>query len=1171
MRRIVIGTLAAALVSSIGLASGWRDLLEADAAGRLLEARERALGMVAAQPDSPEAVAAAAWWIDHWRVMPEPEAILEAAPAHRSPDLEFALGAVAGFLRHEPPPGTLAVAELAGPFGSFDRVDLERDVWPADGELPPMGTGWSPENRPFRLVLRSARGWIEPASPMLRTGVYLAAWTLRTAETADGWLVVELDANADVALDGVRIARARPLDTLGPETLWFQTHLEPGLHRLRVAMASTQVPAVRVRWIRSSGAAPGVETAPVAPGVRLAASRARPVVPPVEAGLTTAGGTAPGVERELLTATLVSLRQSPLEERRHLEAALRADPGSRLAHLELARFFLERPTGAAASIDYRRCREELGKAGKCPGALILEHRLDMRQERHEDADAILDRLLEEAPDDPRVMVMALRRAIRNRWTREIGEGLDRLAAVLSGSPSLVDLRLDGLDAMDRLGEHRHRLEALAAVEPLHEGLLDRLYETTDLGAALRVIEARRAAGDDPDLDLQRIRLLLDLGRNAEAKEALSEARDRWGDLYQLDQLAIEIAVAEGGRSDAAAALEAALAHAPASIDLRTLLWRWGGTPFFAPWRTDGTDLVEKARTEQAGDADAVLVLDQAVERVFPDGSSLHYYHGMTLAFTPQGARQAAALNLLPGAELLRVRILKEDGTVVVPADLSAKPGTVLSGVKEGDVVEQEYVAAIDRTGGSIRGHMSPYIYRFADSDRAFGLSEYILLHPPDLSLEIEGNLDGVERTETRHGGLVATTFRVDQVPAIPMEPFSPPMQELLPWVTYGFGVTWAAVGDIVLDRVMGLLPGSPELSDWAAPFLAGPSPLENRLRRLVAALVDEVDRGDAPLESGTTAGASFSVRRGNRLGILLSVLRDQGLDVGLVLTRPLAYARTHLKVPGMDLFGVPLVRVREGDETVWIDLAEETAGVGHIQPQFQGSDGLLLHVSDPSRPSEYLERLPAFPNPEQAERVRLEGRIAADGSADVVVEVNLRGERAHQLVDAIRTLPEDRVGMVYEQIASGLFTGASGVRGTILDPDGSPRLSLSLHLDRACEESPEGGLVCRELNLVRPLSDALASLPERRFPLVLQLPVVRIHELTLHLPPGWTADPKPRRLESEWGSLVEERTVDGGVLHSRLELTIPAQKVPPGRYPEFARFCHAVDGLMTRPIRIVPR
>ena len=58
-------------------------------------------------------------------------------------------------------------------------------------------------------------------------------------------------------------------------------------------------------------------------------------------------------------------------------------------------------------------------------------------------------------------------------------------------------------------------------------------------------------------------------------------------------------------------------------------------------------------------------------------------------------------------------------------------------VEPGDIVEEEYVAWVGPTGASRDGHLPPYIYRFADPDRAFGLSEYVLLVPPEIDAEAE--------------------------------------------------------------------------------------------------------------------------------------------------------------------------------------------------------------------------------------------------------------------------------------------------------------------------------------------------------------------------------------------------------------------------------------------------
>ncbi len=1167
MRRRVFVTLALLLVPALASA-GWMELVQSDARGRLTEAREQALRLVESAPDSPTAVAAAAWWLNRTEVLKEPEALLDEAPQKGSPELGFVLGSLRGRLRHEPPPGVVGTAELAGPFGGFDLIDLDRRVWPSDKDLPAPGTRWDADWKPFRLRFSSRDGWIGPPRPLLRTGVYLACWSLSTPSPVDGWLVIELDANADIELDGKVLSRVRPLENLSAEVIWYRVHLQAGVHRLRVAMASTVVPRARARWLDVEGRALPLKEGPPSLTGGWAASRAERSLPPVEAALRAALAARPSLEERLLAAALASVREAPLDERRQLEASVAAAPDVPWGHLALAGFFLTEPTGSDNSVDYRRCREELGKVEDLPGALVIERELDLRQKREEDAETILDRLLEKAPSDPRVQMLALQRAIKRGWTREIEEGLGSLASSLAGSSTLVDLELDAMKATDQLDRYTTRLRALATTDPLHDGLLDRLLDTSSYRAALTVIDALRASGEDPTLDMERIRLLLSSGQLEAAQAAHQEAEDRWGPLFPLDQLGLQLALESGGKTQALRTLERALEHAPSSIDLRLLERRWGAHPFWEPWRTDGLDLVREARAKGGGEADAVLVLDQAVERVFPDGSSLHYYHGMTLAFTPEGAKQASVLNILPGAELLQVRILKEDGSVEIPADLGSSSGSGLEHVEPGDVVEQEYVAAIDRATGLGRGHMSPYIYRFADSDRAFGLSEYVLLYPPDLKISIDGNLEGVTREQRTVDGLTASSFRVTEVPPVPMEPFSPPSQELLPWVTYGFGVAWTDVGDIVRDRVLRLLRGSPELDQWARPLLSADGSPKDRIRKLVASLIDTVEAGKALLDPNSTAGKAFSLKRGNRLGVLLGVLRGAGWSTDLVLTRPLVYAGTHLAVPSMEVFGIPLVRVQRDGETVWIDLAEENAGVDHIRPQFQGSDGLLIPISDATKASSYLKSLPHFQNPDEAERVSLAGTVTKNGDADVEVRLSLRGTQARRLIEAVRSLPEDRVGMLYEQVASGLFRGASQVKGTILDPEEHPVLSLSLHLDGACEPS-DGSLDCRQLTLPAPLSPTLASLPERRYPLVLQLPLIRIHELELRMPDGFSADPTPRHFQAEWGSVTERRSVEGRTLRSRLELNLPAQKIAPERYPDFARFCHAIDELLTRPVRLV--
>ncbi len=1160
MRRRVLA-LAVALAATHWATGAYVDVLRADAAGDLPAAREAALAAMREDPAGADAAAAAVWWLRRADLLPGPAAPLELELAAPSPELAAALAELEGELERRPPAGTLATVELSGPFGVLDTLDIERGVVPPDGELPPEGPPHD-DAAPWRLTLATLDGWAQPPRALLRPGVYLAAWTFVVPSDVEGWMVLEADAAADVAVDGRPADRVRPVRRLDATTRWYRVRLPAGRHRVRVAFASRGVPRVRLRLLDLSGAPlavapPGEGTAPGRPAT------VRRALPPPEDALATAGG---GVERALVAAALAGYRGDWVRARRALEAAPEG-PGEALVHLELARLFLERPTGGDDEVDRRRAAAELDRAGDLPGAVLLRHRLAATSGREEDAERLLEAAQRAAGDDPRVVLLALERAIRLGWSREIEDGLEHLEELLGPSPFLADHRLDALDALDQVAERNRLLERLAVTDPLRPGLVDRLLDAARLEAAVRVLRTVTARSDDLDAEIELVQLLLRRERPREALDRLRAIRARWGAVARLDQLELVAAGMAGEPRRGEEALERLLAERPGDLSLRTLAWSRGARPFYEPFVRDPVPLLERARREAHGDVDAVLVLDQAVERVFPDGTSVHYYHGVTLALTPEGARQAADLNLLPDAELLTVRILHPDGTAEVPADLSPRPGARLEHVEPGDAVETEYVAAIPRAAVVGGGHLSPYIYRFADADRAFGLSEYTLLVPPGLSVEVEGNLAEVEVTRARRGGLDVITYRVENAPPRPSEPFAPPEQELLPWVTYGFGVTWEEVGDLMRDRTLAALAGSPELAAWAAQRLAGGG-LEASLRAAVDDLVDRVRPGSRDLDLDTTAGAAFARGEGDRLGILLAALLERpGWRVDLVLSRPRVYAGSHLRVPTTAAFGVPLVRVSDGAATVWVDLAEERRGVGHIRAELQGSDGLVLPLDDPRRPTAYLKRLPEFPNPDLEERVTLRGRVREDGSARLTLTLALRGRNSLRLLDAVRRLPEDRVQQLYARVAASLFPGALEVRGRVEETAGeAPRLVLEFTLERACE--PAGEVVeCRPLVLAKPLSPALASLPERRYPLVVDLPVLRRYTVELELPEGWVAAAPPRRLEAPFGTVRERLEASPGRWRSVLTVKIPAVTVPPPRYPEFARFVHAVDELVTRPPR----
>ena len=1158
--------LAAILTVSLPVSAGWWEVWRDDMLFELGAAREQALAAVTENPSSADAVAAAMWWLANIENLPAPEEILSVTENDRDPELGFILALIETRLRFEAPASFLKTAELAGPFGVFSSLDLERDVVPPDDGLPPLGTRWRNQSAAVRLAVRNPDGRHSPPVAMAVDGVYLIAWNLEAAEDVTGWLVVEAQGGYNLEVDGLVVDRRRDCGLEDPETNWYRIRLARGAHRLRVELASPNGPGVRVSVLDDRGGSTAGVRATDRPSDVWTGSEVEISLPPAEAELSKRLEDGGGSTAELLLAAqLARGRGDPITEYGWIERARANDPKNPWTAFALARHKFREDGDGHGAESSRRTAQLLREATSIPGSRLFERAVAAREGRAEDAERLLDELMKSNGDDVRILRIWVREAVRRGWASEAEEGLARLETALPDSLSVTGLRLEVLSSLERWREREMLLRALASAVPVETRWIGQLGSSCLVGEAVAAAETLQGEIDDPDFDVQLVRLHLENGDREAARMELERARAEWGDLPIFDQLAL---VAAGGDPEAMQrAVAGALERDPSNLQLLTLAWRFGRDPFYAPFQVEARTFAAE-HNDLGADVDAVLLLDQAVERIFPDGSSLYYYHGLTRANTPVGVRRASLLQPLPDAYLLKVRVLKPDGRKVVPSELTPNQGAItLSDVEPGDLVEEEYVARVAATGATRDGHLPPYLYRFADPNRAFGLSEYVLLVPPGIDLQVDGNFKGLERSEQQWQGLRMLNWRAERVPPMPTEPFAPPAQDLMPWLNYGFGVTWQDVGDAVRDRVLPVLRLSPELREWSQLVLEGET-AEEELRTLVTALIDTVEPGGGELAVGAAAGDSFRRRRGNRLGILAAVLADAGWGVDLVLTRPWTDRGQRLRVPTLDAFPAALLRLESGGEELWVDIREEKRGVNHINPIFQGSDGLVLPLTRPRAPVTLIEDLPTFPNPDLEETVKVRAEISAEGDARIEFQMPLRGAQADRLLERVESVPVDQEEMVYRQLAVSLFAGASAVEGNIdRSPDGAV-IDLEMLVRNACD-AEEGELVCRSLVLARPLVPVLASLPERTYPLVLRVPIKRRLELELVPAPGWEPTHRaPRRLEAEWGSVGEDLEKGAGSLRSVLHIALPAQTVATEDYAAFARFCQAVDELSTRPPRL---
>ncbi|MCD4750093.1 MAG: DUF3857 domain-containing protein [Thermoanaerobaculales bacterium] len=1160
-RRKLVGALIVFSCAAGFSSADWWDVQVADVQLDLFRARQEALDTLETGSSEADALAVAGWWYENLDNLFDPGEILRVGLGKGGAELNFHLGRIAAELQATPPPGALNEVELSGPWGVFGRLDLERDELPLDQDIPPLGTPWRGPGSQYNYRIQTEDGWIGVPPSLQMGGVTVAGWTLLAPDDIEGWLVVEAEGSLRLEVDGFPIDQVPFAGVEGPEILWYRIRWAAGPHRIRLAFAPAETAAARLTLFDAESRPLSLDNTAPSPGPWAPSSTvAGEPTPPEEPGKSV-----DDVQGLLRAAELANLRGHTARQRQYLETALAAAPDESMVQLAVAAFFLLESTGAAPEVDFRRTRDHLRKCSGLPITPLVEHLLALRQGRTEDVERLKEELTTGESKDPRILQLKLVQAIHRGWVHEAETTLSALESRLGDTEALVRWRLDVLGRLEQWNARRATLLRLAEAAPSRRRNVTLLATACCTDLAVDLVHQLRTRVVDPDLDADLVRLLIRADRTREAQAELAAALDRWGRLPALG--ALRLVLAEGDAEDFASALKQAIALRPHDLDLRSLAWRRGILePFWAGFQVDALEFAGQATTSEEG-VDSVLLLDQAVERVFDDGSSLYYYHGLAKALTPAGARRAATLEQMPDAQRLTLRIIKADGTVVFPADIKTDGANVVLGeVEPGDLVEEEYVAAVPSSAPGIRGHLSPYIYRFSDSTRVFGLSEYVIVAPVGLDLQVDGLFAGLEYSENTDGGLRMLHWRAEDVPAIPNEPFAPPTQELQPWVTYSFRMSWQDVGDLLRERLLASLRTSKELDEFAAHYLDHDQedPV-GALRSLVGAVIDRVEPGPTLLDLGTTAGEAFSRGRGNRLGIVAGALRSAGRPVDLVLSRPTPFVGTHLDVPSMDVFGIPLLRVEHEGREIWIDLKQAQTGVDYLSPSLQGSDGLALPLGDP-RASVYLvSELPSFPNPQLVERSALEVKLDADGGARLSFHMWLLDAQASRFAENLGVLPEDKIDLVFRRLANSSFPGAEGVVGTIEKEDSSLEVSLDFRLSAACDPEDET-MSCAALAASSPIAPILATLPKRRFPLILQQPILRRFERELLPPPGWEAPTAaPRHLDSRWGSVHESLTTKGPSLHSCLVLEVHAARIEPEDYPEFARFCRAVDELVGRP------
>lgn len=587
--------------------------------------------------------------------------------------------------------------------------------------------------------------------------------------------------------------------------------------------------------------------------------------------------------------------------------------------------------------------------------------------------------------------------------------------------------------------------------------------------------------------------------------------------------------------------------------------------------------------EQYPRADSLAVLDIAVLRLYPDGSSREYTH-QAFRLLSEASRESLA-NMRTRGEILALRTLTPDGRSLEPVNALGQGAYVMPGLEVGATIEVAY-ATRNRGTRSWRVQNGPFYFQDFTFKQPFLLSRYVVILPRGLDIEVvERNLRERDpelfarverREEQREDGTRVLVYETRSAPRLEPEIRMPDRDELIPSVRLVERRNWLEVAEYLESSLLGITRPTPRLESFLdsvrADLPAGSTPAD-LVRALHARINDLVKSQQGP----RAADGILLERSGNRTVLFKALIDLAGIPAHWVFARPreeLAPS-SELARPGPELFNDLLVLVEPPEsEPAWVDLSARLAPFGKLPYSLQLGTALVLKPGGPT-----FRTIPGASPEESAEelRARLELGALEDDPRGARVELSLISHplASYANKNRLKDIDEHRRGLILQQVSNSIFPGARVKTGTFTDIEkpGVPfRVDLELEAPRLLDRAGDD-LVLRPV--LQPLSMVRSFIrsPRRRHPYHFRAQVVRRDQLEVHLGEGFAEVrlPADAVLTSPLGSysLSFERRGDRLVIERETHLR--PSRLPVEDFDDLLEFCREVDRLESRRIVLQPR
>jgi tetratricopeptide (TPR) repeat protein len=776
------------------------------------------------------------------------------------------------------------------------------------------------------------------------------------------------------------------------------------------------------------------------------------------------------------------------------------------------------------------------------------------------------KLAEEFPSEPEIREQLARTYEKLAWQ---GERTRALADLATRFPDdLSALRLD-LAALDELGPVA-QADAVAArirkLDPDSEVDLDRALARHDWKAAIAELERLRKRR--PDRKEIAARLAEVLGRAGDpsaefAQLAKALAKDPLDDGARL-RLA-DHAFARGDEAALRKALADALTSGAKANEIRDAIDLLEGATYLEPWRLDGRKQIREFEAwEKQGhhmDGTAARVLDYSALWVHPDGSSDMLEHEI-LRIQSQEEIGRESEQQQPAGLVLRIRVIKPDGTQLEPEPVEGKPTLTMPHLEVGDYLEIEHITSEAGDGTKGRSYRGPTWF-FREADKGYWRSEFVVIAPKDKKLDLEAR-GSVPAPQERD---VGPTFRerrwlVEDSPPAPEEPEASPPQEWLPSVRVGWGVTLDDTVARFVDAAQDATPLDPRLRARALEIVQGvpESNRDERARRVYSWIAEHVEDGEEKDGRKVVLGKS-----GSRQSAFVHLMRQLGIPVDFAVVRDRLAIPAIGAMSDVDDYDSLALRLDLGAAGKrWLTVRDKFAPYGYVPAQQRGQPCILLL---PGTPRDTVTTTGT------TDAIAYEGRadLRDDGSASVDLVQRFSGVLGIQMRGFFDRIPEGQLHDVVEQKLVGRNLPGARLRDLKVEnaKDLGMPFVLRMHLEVPQLARAQGDDVV--IGSVFPMHLArLAALPQRQTPLFLPSWSHVDLKLDIVVPKSFKVPaslPKGEARDGERYARVDDVVAGHDITLSRV-IDVPAGRVQPGEYARFQRFTQEADALVDREIAL---